>query len=79
MISTPNFSSILGTGQAIIPVGARAFDVTVMSGQATVGGAVYVAPFGINWAAADSKLYLGGSIAVGTTGVGNRVGVFWTT
>lgn len=79
MTSIPNFSSILGTGQVIIPVGVRAFDVAVMSGQATVGGAVYVAPYGVDWTAADSKLYLGGTIAVGTTGVNNRTAVFWTT
>lgn len=79
MLSTPTFSTLLGTGQVIIPVGARAFNVSVMSGQATVGGTVYVAPYGVDWTAADSKLYLGGTIAVGTTGVNNRTAVFWTT
>lgn len=79
MTSLPSFGQILHTGQVLIPVGSRAFSINVMSGSATVAGVGYIAGQTVNWTAADSRLYLGGSVAVGATGVNNRTAVFWTT
>jgi hypothetical protein len=79
MTVTPNILTILGTGQVIIPPGSRAFSVSVVSGTATIGAGTVLFPGTIwpTYTAADAKLVLGTSIAVGATGVGGRTNVFY--
>lgn len=79
MFSIPTFQQITHTGSITIPVGAHAFGINVMSGQAVVNGVVYPAGENIAWTAADSRLILGRTISVGATGIGNRTAVYWTT
>lgn len=78
MLSTPYFASY-NTGQTIIPVGTRAFHIEVVSGSAYFNGGLMLAGQELNWYAADAKLYLGAPISIGTTGIGSRVSVFYTS
>jgi hypothetical protein len=71
----PVFQSF--TGQVIIPIGARAFDINVVSGSAVVNGALYLAGSTIRWTAPGDKTILGGSIAVGCSGAANKTTVFY--
>lgn len=78
MTVSPNILSIVGTGQTIIPPGARAFSVNVISGVAQVQGVtLYPGTVWPTYIAADSKVLLGSGVAVGVTGVGHRTNVFY--
>lgn len=76
MFTTPSFSSFTGS-QVIIPVGTRAFDISVVSGSAYIGGRLYLAGARVTWTSPDAKVILGDSFAVGTTGSANYVTAFW--
>jgi len=77
MYSYPTFTGFYHTGQVIIPVGVRSFGITIVSGGATLNNVSYAQGAVQNWQSSDSKVLLGSSVAVGATGVGNRVTVFY--
>lgn len=80
MQAVPTFTQILGTGQVLIPAGTRAFSINVLSGQATINAIVCPAPYAITIMMPDSKVILDQGvppIAVGATGVGNKIVAYW--
>lgn len=79
MDSVPTFTGITHTGQVIIPPSIRNFSISVISGQATINGVVAPAPYAITINLPDSKVIMGTNqtIAVGATGLGNRVIVYF--
>ena len=76
MLATPIFSTII-TGQTIIPVGTRTFSINVISGSAVANDVLLNQGTVWSYQAADSKVLLGSSIAVGTTGFSNRVTILY--
>ncbi len=79
MFSTPVFTGFSHTGQAIIPIGVRNFSINVLSGSATINTVVCPAPYALTIGLPDSKNLLNASIAVGASGAGNRIVVYWNT
>ena len=78
MFSSPTFSAFTNTGVLTVPVGARAFSINILSGQATVNAIVVPQGWTQSWYSPDAKVILGASISVGATGLGNRATLFYS-
>lgn len=70
-------SGFIQSGQVSIPVGARCWGISVVSGSALVNGFLCLAGYSINVNLPDSKDILGAPIVVGMSGLGNATNVYW--
>lgn len=72
-----SFISLVGTGQAIIPPGTRAFTIHVTTGSAYVNDVLIDTSADWSYTASDSKCLLASGIAVGCTGIAHRTTILY--
>ena len=78
MLSPFTAASILQSGQVVIPVGARSFDIQCVSGSVRVNNTLLLAGKGLAMTMPDSRVELGTPIVVGISGLLNYTTVFYT-